>query len=1595
MKIKNGKKSKKNWNQIKEFFSPASLRTDPFTKIRPALWIVILIVWLFVVFVIQFGYVYLVKLNDRKNDPGLKNLTREQIILNEVYWTNKLIETFKTSQKTNLDLDITYKNFKVAIDTLQNIDCTMFIGECIFKECIREYVGFLEGNADNIYAIDTSQVVAKYNGKRDSLIKSLEKTQMLFERDVSNARLELKQWNPKIGEVLKSSLLPFIFLIVISALVFISLNSFYGGLLPRPVKFTLIVPYIPIFLVLFTYLVMSASGRIDIVDIDRCIFLKTIKTIDELPILVQIILSILFVVTISHRLFKRKFFHKTHKTDMVLLLIIIGSLCLCLIWIKQCFHIWCLIIVTYWLYFFYYCVFRKSYRRGKPFEENEQKLLDYGTFSLVLPVTFIFLYLILQATGEPLPGVRFVHHNSSQLIRPDIQKLLAIGLEFSIGAMILVATLIYYVFPQCVAGYYKEKSGNRKNAGQFLKLLEFIGWNDKYQYFIKEVFTSNSIQCLFGLVGSITVLFVPFFFSSIGYYASGFLLTYFKAILFLMGLLLLSWYLMNFVVSTLMLMVILFIGILLCSFLFLGIVFYWVIIPLILILCVLFFPKLNRRYFTLGHKNWPVFVITCSILLSILAISLRDTALKYKIPLWFLELQAKTDPPFYEEPIVLLLSFIPLLGLWLTPMITSLVKIQDVFVTRTTNILRKILLELNNHTIVFGYGDLGLKVGRGIVKRFIKPKTESKIKKEIEQYEFGEIYSTRRNEVLRVCKNIVVVDLETTTFDETYPDQIYGTIGVCDIEIPHKDEKNVTETGKTSQIKNLSDIVFLGIKGDCKETGIHDKANLEKSQCVILSARDEKAAVPVFNEIYKLHQQEKNPKAILGAESSLYGAYLEWRSIDKAIYFIFPAQLRGITVGEIISADMINRVQESKSKEATRNNKRKKLHRYMNDMKIMILGRSNVLYYIIHALGEDLNRLLNFERNKVNVFLEKNVFLVSNDKFIQNNHISTPKGDYWPIRATAIGLDPARDLKIRVLLKSPSDATVLKPILKKKKQKPDIIVIATKTSHENLGIAHEVLLSLERINKNRTPTDQLNPHIIIGSRRIEWEQIRDAIACWRTAHFCEESMYPIQQVDSVVDYYDDAGQMILGLYDTFLKEDKNESKPVEITDCAMDVPGILGEITAYLTGLQFMPQNKNTNQNIPNFHNYRSVNNGSANFSKLIKGKEIADQYLGYCFFSGATIEEKDIAKLREEVKSSPRSCVIGATKNNLELMSELLYNHRDSFFKQRGCIKNEKKCKEKCLVEKTCPKRRLCPIDNFRRHLEVADNDTKNNHKMHYFCNPSKDTTMTKKDDNTTPFETYAQIALCGYGAEQCGAMARAINLLLFRDNVEITKKNDKKYPDKILNITYTRSYGCYCPERSYQKIYGRLTENPFKENKNFEELKQNTYFNALLIRPTRKGKDSFDKWFTYAQAIFQTCQQHNNKSDYRLAVGRSAQSQKDDNEIILIYQYNWEYFNKIFKEKIYIDFLDNLYKNKKGDHFKIWNSYKNSLENNCKNQGIPNEIAPDMFLFIVRGIQESKFKLLGHCMVRETTCPFEKIRDEAERYGIIWSDGNSKNIS
>ena len=431
-----------------------------------------------------------------------------------------------------------------------------------------------------------------------------------------------------------------------------------------------------------------------------------------------------------------------------------------------------------------------------------------------------------------------------------------LGLEFVIGGMLLVATMFYSLLPSMLqlsmpTGSSLSSQPMRAFGPRPREFLKYNcwGWSRHFQYFLSPILRDSGVSVVAGLTGSLVLALAPFYFSSAAYFAAIVGLSDSLSIQLPLA----------------------------------------VLVALTMIALVLLAVRFDRER---RHAWVPVAISGLMTALIIVSRTQPGQEAVYALlsKLYSIQSSDITAPqlmPLFGVALTLAV-------LWSSPFLLGVDVAGAKWATQTTFLLNRLLRDMNRHTILFGYGDLGHRIARDIVWR--------KVAAPEVQLQYVEVLSSRDSGFVDVRWDFVVVDKDPGSFDEVHSDPDFGLLAICEI-------RPVGQTADPTKLGRQNPIALLGLVGDCKEPRVHDHVNLEASDYVVAAVRDEEAVFPLFNRIYQMHQDpwrpSKTPMAIVGVERSLFGAYLEWRCLPERAYLTYPAFLRGTFVGEMAVADMI------------------------------------------------------------------------------------------------------------------------------------------------------------------------------------------------------------------------------------------------------------------------------------------------------------------------------------------------------------------------------------------------------------------------------------------------------------------------------------------------------------------------------------------------------------------------------------------------------------------------------------------------------------------------------------------------------------------
>lgn len=785
--------------------------------------------------------------------------------------------------------------------------------------------------------------------------------------------------------------------------------------------------------------------------------------------------------------------------------------------------------------------------------------------------------------------------------------------------------------------------------------------------------------------------------------------------------------------------------------------------------------------------------------------------------------------------------------LWFTPFFVSLTQLETKFEASFDRKLREIIQKVKNHIVVIGYGNLGKEVCTDLIERGVihlgKDTTE---------------ILTPDLEVQKICRNLLVVDLNDQLFDRVHTDPILQNVGVARKEIRGEGRKG--------------DILIPAIVGDINSETIKDSSQLRTSKFFISAPSDYRATFTLSK-----FANAEDLNSIISVEDSAQKDYFSPKMTAHDTFLIYPAFQEGIALGRIVSLCYF-----------------RELHELERNPEIVIAGEGKQIHYLIETFWMEMERAgiapswveeqrkYKYSNSREKVYRIP-ISILTDSEEIEGRikpkewKMYEKKGELQEIiiRSAHKNEDDAC-ISVDVILDEPDRLKTIERTIEDKI--PQIIVITSDTIQKVSKIFHEWGIAVERYNFAKN--GNYKPVIIVGVLGEEYEEIKDILLYYTKMKPDSGSRFPIQYLDAAVRVYDDSTQQIGGLAQAFTRggfvryEDKEfrgirkvfvpcyylkdifrnlgchlgklVSKklacgeigdPFAVYCCLEDVPGSLGYQLGKLAGIEFAPFDSHETGNLVSLHFCRFQNcSGVENYSFLANAELLTNEdingkdKLSYCLFQS----END-----EEMKREAARAQIAELLNVTSLTEFMNIENQDP-----------SQFLERCSY---CKRRITCSISSYLRKIEnlIANREyymqLEIDEKIdrgavdwelgRFFINPDYENLVTDEKQESRDLPKAAILVCCRY-SRITGSLSTAVNNLLF-------KKIDKIYDKTVADTTYLRSYECYDPSFTYVEFYGNFVRSVPKNKR--ELLRENGSIDLAFINVVT-GKAA---WINYAKTL------------------------------------------------------------------------------------------------------------------------------------------------
>ncbi|KYK36331.1 MAG: hypothetical protein AYK19_00895 [Theionarchaea archaeon DG-70-1] len=738
--------------------------------------------------------------------------------------------------------------------------------------------------------------------------------------------------------------------------------------------------------------------------------------------------------------------------------------------------------------------------------------------------------------------------------------------------------------------------------------------------------------------------------------------------------------------------------------------------------------------------------------------------------------------------------------LWFTPFVVSLTQLETKFEANFDRRLREIIQKMRDHIVIIGFGNLGRKVCSDLIERnVISPQKDT-----------TEVL-TPDLEVRKICKNLLVIDVNDELFDRVHTDPILQNIGVA--------RRRPRVAGKKE------DILIPAIIGDINSETTKDSSQMRRSKLFISAPSDYRATFTLSK-----YANARDLNSIISVEDSAQRDYFSPKMTAHDTFFIYPAFQEGIALGRVTSL-CYSRLREEMSEEKSKN------------LEIVIVGEGKQIHYLMETFWMEMERAGIAESWIEGEGDQKTynppISILTDSEEIGRR--SRSKGEEYEdmrelreiIKRSACKNVEDAYLSVDLILETPDRLRTIERIIVEKE--PQIIVVTSNTIQKVSKIFHEWVVGVERYvsSKNR----DYKPVIIVGVLGDEYEEIQDILLYYTKMDPESGNKFPVQYLDAAVRAYDDSMEQIGGLAQSFTRKDdflRHEKRkigkikdPLALYCCIEDVPRSLGNLLGNLAGIEFERFNSTNTKHLVSLHFCRF---------QSCSGVE------NYSFLANAGLHKK--SEMDEEGRLL--FCLYQSESEHPEKARESLTGLLDIKNMNSNLSQLDNIC-DRCCRRITCSVasyfRKVENLNKNREYYEHLETIGKLSpgtvewELNRFFVNKNFQciNTERKQEDKDLP---KAAILVCCRHSQVAGSFSAAVNNLLFRKIKEIS--DDKP----VANITYLRSYECYNPALTNIELYGNWIDICDGER---NLLKRKRSIDSVFISVATKR----DEWFNYAKRL------------------------------------------------------------------------------------------------------------------------------------------------
>jgi hypothetical protein len=632
-----------------------------------------------------------------------------------------------------------------------------------------------------------------------------------------------------------------------------------------------------------------------------------------------------------------------------------------------------------------------------------------------------------------------------------------------------------------------------------------------------------------------------------------------------------------------------------------------------------------------------------------------------------------------------------------------------------------------------------------------------------------------------------------------------------------------------------------------------------------------------FLHKWRIKKDHSIPNVIISLSSGLVRPYLTYITAGESTYFVYPAQTRGIALGNALMAAFLKAhfAVNCNSQSCDKN------------PKVLICGSGPTIHYLIETFVMQYESMLrlnsqnettlkttidNFISNNFQIVSDSNFYkeeaiIIKEDKveFRDNSNYSYPEKHYHlhikKALKNTVNFGPD-NIRVKCIYCSPLELSNI-DLIWKQKEGFDVIVIVDESAEREMIILSSFLTVINKYENYPLPV------ILVGAQSGHWhrlQNIADGNLFYHTMPSLRglnpsndierryQNYYPSQFGffskarnmafgESMIDVLDDAKEQISGILFSFREENKGEGSALKLHLCIQNHPEALATACGQMNNFRFVPFRNFETKKEPKYKVYVP----SFSFCRFI-----AQNRDNFCLSTYSSLRPVNIA--REERQAIVRAYV---TSRKSQKKDSETYKIITQFMEGRLGLngKNLDKDFRDC---DDCPFMKSCAIAGYRRHVLVRHVQKLKQPPHYYFTEPQSHPQQPK--DLLVP--TFAKVTACCRDADNYGSLTFLLNTLCLK--ILEGPMHAIQEDINVFYISYGRYFDCFEDSRSLSRVYGNIMlkksdefidrvaqlsphyESKWKSSKSASKM--DPIVKGLLIRPCPQG---FEYWEEYANDL------------------------------------------------------------------------------------------------------------------------------------------------